>query len=60
MTMHMNYDDVTTLLSLWHFIKHSACMLLVMASPSLRAMAPPHHHHPRAMAAVAPVSPRAT
>jgi hypothetical protein len=44
MTLHLDYGDLTPLLSVWHFIEHSAGMLLAMAPP------PPH----RAMAATAP------
>jgi hypothetical protein len=51
MTLHLDYGDLTPLLSLWHFIKHSIGMLLAMGLPPPRAMAPPPS---RAMAAAAP------
>jgi hypothetical protein len=49
MTLHLDYGDLTPLLSPWHFIKHSAGMLLVLAPP------------PCAMVAAAPApAPHAT
>jgi hypothetical protein len=41
MTLHLDYGDLTPLLSLWHFIKHSIDMLLAMALPPPRVVAPP-------------------